>query len=444
MRPRAPRHWPQVVALLLFISLLAVFGWFYLRDEPPPNDSDLSVHLPPISDEQNGLVQLRHLPVAALDFDAFAKSQGVTDEALLTHIREGATRKDPLVDAYLAQAQPVFVQLDRILALPHFENTGAISAATTLPDVPIAFAVAQALRLEVIRSLQKGDYVTATKDTLRLRQLASRLTQGYTFIVQYLNANAIYGYSALSARELLNSPGLPATQLVMLANAYASNAPSMAAFQRTLAITYQIASSQLAHAYDSPSGAPGLDYLKFLWNRLTLKPNATRRELVDFYTQWGNALHDYYADIDFSALDAHNVHPNSGFARFAPNSGGHAFLIAVALSPEVLKYPYWEVAVDRLLRTGYAMRVYYVEHGALPPNLETLVPDYLPALPTQPHAGQPFHYDAARALIYSVGTSLKDTGGSHFAAEASSGAAPLDPLMDLAQPTLVLAFQNQK
>jgi hypothetical protein len=313
-----------------------------------------------------------------------------------------------------------------------------------LPDVPIAFAAAQALRLEVIRSLQKGDYATATIDTLRLRRLASRLTEGYTFMVQYLNANAIYGLSALSARDLLNSPGLPAPNLVTLANAYASDAPTMAAFERTLAITYQVANSQLVHAYESPPGAPGLDYLKFLWNRYTLKPNATRHELVDFYTKWGNALHDYYADIDFSALDAHNAHPNSGLARFAPNSGGRAFLIAVALSPEVLKYPYWEVAVDRLLRTGYAMRVYYVEHGALPPDLETLVPHYLPALPNQPHAGQPFHYDAARGLVYSVGTSLKDTGGSHFATGTTSGAAPVDPLMDLAQPTLVLTFQNQK
>jgi hypothetical protein len=345
------------------------------------------------------------------------------------------------VDAYLAQAQPVFLQLDRILASPHFENTGQISTATSLPDVPIALAVAQALRLEVIRGLQKGDYATATSDTLRLRLLASRLTEGYTFMVQYLNANAIYGLSALSARDLLNSPGLPATQLVTLANAYTSNAPTIAAFQRTLAITYQVANGQLAHAYESPSGAPGLDYLKFLWNRYTLKPNATRHDLVDFYTKWGSALHDYYADIDFSALDAHNVHPDSGFALLAPNSGGHAFLIAVALSPEVLKYPYWEVAVDRLLRTGYAMRVYYVEHGALPPDLETLVPHYLPALPTQPHAGQPFHYDEARGLIYSVGTSLKDTGGSHF---ATADAAPIDPLMDLAQPTLVLTFQEKK
>jgi len=432
------------VAFFLFLALLAVFGWFYLRDEPPPDDADLSVRIPSISDKQNGLVQLRQLPVTALDFSAFAKAQGVTDEALLTHIREGTTRKDPMVDAYLAQAQPVFLQLDRILASAHFENTGEISVATSLPDVPIAFAVAQALRLEIIRSLQKGDYATATNDTLRLRLLASRLTEGNTFMIQYMTANAIYGFSALSARDLLNSLGLPSTQLVTLANAYASNAPTMAAFQRTLAITYQVANNQLAHAYESPSGIHGLGYLEFYWDRLTLKPNATRHELVDFYIQWGNALHDYYADIDFSALDAHNVHPDSGLAFLAPNSGGHAFLIATAPSPEILKYPYWEVAVDRLLRTGYAMRVYYVEHGALPPNLETLVPNYLPALPKQPHAGQPFHYDAARGLVYSVGTSLKDTGGSHFANATASGAAPVDPLMDLAQPTLVLTFQNQK
>jgi hypothetical protein len=264
-------------------------------------------------------------------------------------------------------------------------------------------------------------------------------------MAQYLNANAIYGLSALSARDLLNSPALPAPQLVTLANAYTSNAPTMAAFLRTLAITYQVASGQLVQVYQPPPAKTNdLGYLEFLWNRITLKPNATRRELFDFYTGWRKALHGYYGDIDFSALDAHNSHPDSGLARLAPNSGGHAFLIAVALSPEVLKYPYWQVAVDRLLRTGYAMRVYYVEQGALPPSLETLVPHYLPALPTQPHEGQPFHYDEARGLIYSVGTSLKDTGGSHFATAASSVTAPVDPLMDLAQPTLVLTFQNQK
>ena len=348
------------------------------------------------------------------------------------------------MDTFLAQAQPTFTQLDKVLALPHFENTGDISGGTPLPDVPIAFAVAQALRLEVIRSLQKGDYATATKDTLRLRRLASRLTEGYTFITQYLNANAVYGLSALSARDLLNAPSLPEAQLDTLAHAYETNAPSLAAFQRTLDLTYQVANSQLAQAYRYPPKAHGLDYLKFLWDRLTFKPNATHRELADFYGSWGKALQLPYADINFSPLEARNVHPHSGLAFLAPNSGGHAFLISTALSPKVLQYPYWEVAMDRLLRTGYAMRVYYVEHGTLPLTLASLVPRYLPALPSQPLEGQPFQYDRSRGLLYSVGTSLKDSGGSRYAtALISTGPAPEDPLMDLSQPTLVLTFQKK-
>lgn len=64
----------------------------------------------------------------------------------------------------------------------------------------------------------------------------------------------------------------------------------------------------------------------------------------------------------------------------------------------------------RLLRLVIACRLYEARHGRLPGQLEALVPELLPAVPRDPFDGRPFRYVRERALVYSVGVDLKDSG----------------------------------
>src|SRR5581483_3051059 len=49
-------------------------------------------------------------------------------------------------------------------------------------------------------------------------------------------------------------------------------------------------------------------------------------------------------------------------------------------------------AVFRLLQTDLSLRLYHHDRGSWPQKLDQLVPDYLPALPIDPHTGRTFIY----------------------------------------------------
>lgn len=70
-------------------------------------------------------------------------------------------------------------------------------------------------------------------------------------------------------------------------------------------------------------------------------------------------------------------------------------------------------ATIRLLITDLAVRLHRDEHGSLPPNLQALVPRYLPAMPVDPFSGESIIYrpQGDDFVVYSVGLDGKDDGG---------------------------------
>jgi hypothetical protein len=76
---------------------------------------------------------------------------------------------------------------------------------------------------------------------------------------------------------------------------------------------------------------------------------------------------------------------------------------------------YRAVAMRRMARIALAMRLYELDHGERPLSLESLVPEYLPALPVDPFSDgqQTFGYlrDDVRPRIYSINTNGIDDDG---------------------------------
>jgi hypothetical protein len=61
-----------------------------------------------------------------------------------------------------------------------------------------------------------------------------------------------------------------------------------------------------------------------------------------------------------------------------------------------------------------ALRRFQLRHGQLPPSLEALVPEFLPAVPYDCMVGQPLRYRLKADggyVLYSVGEDGKDDGG---------------------------------
>lgn len=77
-------------------------------------------------------------------------------------------------------------------------------------------------------------------------------------------------------------------------------------------------------------------------------------------------------------------------------------------------------------RTILALRAYQLTHGNLPPDLNTLVPEFLDAVPIDDFDGQPLRYSAEKKIVYSVGKNLKDDGGDDRNSSNDQSARHLD------------------
>ncbi|MBX3179968.1 MAG: hypothetical protein KF886_21665 [Candidatus Hydrogenedentes bacterium] len=79
--------------------------------------------------------------------------------------------------------------------------------------------------------------------------------------------------------------------------------------------------------------------------------------------------------------------------------------------------PVWEArACDRMSEAAIAVERWRRENGMLPNSLESLVPDFFPAIPRDPYDGQPLRYrvEGAGYLLHCVGLNLADDGGATY------------------------------
>jgi hypothetical protein len=71
-------------------------------------------------------------------------------------------------------------------------------------------------------------------------------------------------------------------------------------------------------------------------------------------------------------------------------------------------------ATAQVTATGIAAHRWRLKHGKLPPSLQTLVPDFLPAVPADPFDGKPLRWviKGDELVVYSIGQNRVDDGGT--------------------------------
>lgn len=72
-------------------------------------------------------------------------------------------------------------------------------------------------------------------------------------------------------------------------------------------------------------------------------------------------------------------------------------------------------AAQRVTLTAIALKRYQLKNGKYPMNLDSLVPEFLPAVAVDPVNGRPLHYRLTADgtfLLYSVGENGRDDGGN--------------------------------
>jgi hypothetical protein len=71
-------------------------------------------------------------------------------------------------------------------------------------------------------------------------------------------------------------------------------------------------------------------------------------------------------------------------------------------------------AARQMTVTAIALKRYQLKHGNYPPNLDSLVPEFVPTVPLDPVDGKPLRYQPkadGTFLLYSIGENGVDDGG---------------------------------
>lgn len=96
-----------------------------------------------------------------------------------------------------------------------------------------------------------------------------------------------------------------------------------------------------------------------------------------------------------------------------PNFGGRAAAWNAAYgSVYKLEDSLGYLTRNRQIRLVLALRLHALDKGNLPPNLEELIPAYLPEVPEDAYSGKPMLWNAAKEIVYAVGNDMRDDGGS--------------------------------
>jgi hypothetical protein len=440
------------VALDLYTSLI-------IPDVAPPDDSSLFIapRFYPLG--QNGITYfLGSFPYAARDPDFLANTtaHGVTSSDA-QKILDGQLRNDAVVDAFLRHAQPSVDHLASVLDRPYFSSTGPINFWNrSFLFFNKARPVARTLRLAAFRHLQAGGDAAATQDVLLLRLFATRICERPEQLPVVLGASVIANLADDPAIALLNSLALSLDDQAALAQAFSGDKYWTNALRQSLAYQYQMLAHELRDKYSDPIGSltdgtssndpPAVVKAAMDdWLRITFHPNYVRQQLFPYFQQMRVALQGPFSKIKvrnpFADSSLYPPVRNSSLA--SPNLGSWFYIECVIPSYQLsFAHAYLRDAQDRLFQTGFALRRYFTDHGVLPSTLHFLVPAYLPAIPIDPFNGQPLHYNPAKGLLYSVGISLKDTGGSSFHGPYRYHPNDPTPFNDLSQPTLLLTFQT--
>ena len=449
------------VAVIVGVPLL-VTAWFYIGgietgDTSLPDDADLLWSPPEVADEDNAFIAIMAatnlINCTTLGTNSWDKvdMSFVSGYANINTNRDSTARRiraDPgageKADRILADNEAFYAAFAKGLERKGFRNTlPPLSKEIRFTVLPLGvfFRMSNLWRLKIQREMECGEWSAAVSDVETLHRFGRIVSDNATTIVDINVGNSIESMARSKIQDLVTCGGLTASQLARFAelvDADAKAEPENVARAVKGEYTYLRAHLDLM----SPEYVLSLvgftfstaDKLKEICKKICSKEFGVSvsegssldrvaeclvRTVVSWpgyfrYTFHRKTTQKRLADVAHKALkgeidDAAN--DDCHFGVFARNGMGRAIVRAAAFACQqtvVGKYRLRAVFARGKTQLVIAAARWRLDHdGELPPTLDALVPQYLPAVPLDPCSKdcKPLNYDAATGVVWSVGES---------------------------------------
>jgi len=409
------------VPVLLIVVLVLVF-LNASRDIAPPNTADLVPQRVEVADDENAFTHFNA---------AFAAADVPEKDELFHEILDG-TKSDPeYVADILARNAEALKLLDRGLACRVYQAPEVHTIDDPLDYIMNLRTLSRLLWLKAAHDREAGRWADATtdcRDLLRLGDLAERDAGCF---VHYLVGLALLGQGLDASEKLAGSPDVPEEQLQRLAKALADVGPLDRGLVQSLKGEYQMSSNTVDDLAEGNIhfGEGELKDLPLARVGYVFQPNKTKQLFAEIFRDYLKNVPLPPAQRKFIDIEQWIGHRKNKVAFFlGSNSVGKILVALMCPATEAVLQAgsrrQGNLAATRLI---VACRRYEIDHGSLPPTLDSLVPECLDAVPADPYDGKPMRYVRARAIVYSIGKDFADAGGSQ---RTASGQMPGDENYD--------------
>lgn len=399
------------VGVVAVVAVISMAG----RDIPEPDVSDMMVERLELPAEDNAFTHFLSAadalcwPTNATLVADYLEGKPVEADAL-AEILDGNGEVRELIrrgNQCLRCIAPEVKGFDDVL--PHlspWRNMGRVLAAQTR------------------QSRLAGRYAEATESCITLLRFSDLIQKDAEGIVHYLVGLSILNIGLEQAQDLARDNDMPLDAMNRLSSALAELGPFAPGLVRAIKVEYRA----VAHTTDR-LGAGEFDWSQ-LSNlsggepnprlkgkripRYVFQPNRTKLAFANLYR---NVIAD--APLAYANMKRIDAEEALGLNRSRPNMllrpngvGRVLYGLLVPATDRLLEHTCRAECARSATRLVVACQQYRHRGGAYPDRLESLVPDFLPAVPVDPFDGRAFRYDPSRGIVYSVGLDLQDSGGS--------------------------------
>ncbi|TDU73302.1 hypothetical protein EI77_01772 [Prosthecobacter fusiformis] len=427
-RQRLPRRssdfsWNSLISLALGTLGLTLLAWIYLHDTPRDSDEDLR---PQVSVDQTPTTQapvkLRAflnsvLPVEDISLRAQAPWTWETP-ALSSFVRANGTALDNLRDL-----------LEDYDWHPH-HSSWYLEDASNHPNWRHAACLLQAQAAYLAR---RGDEEPAFVAAIDLAEMSRRLQEVWAWSGYMQRALELQTASVQILGELLKSTHLDSATLGRFQEEFIQCRPDDDLMRQACA-AYYIHEKKLLLG---PASGELLDTMPD--GRLHRRPGRLFFKINETLGLFASAFRNLrdeitrppYTRLSVDVTSVNRIRLTT--PRFYhPNSNGEAYF-SNRIEPHLRLPEEHSLAQARhgLVRCLFAIRRFVADQHKLPSQINDLTPKFLTSVPMDPFSGEPFQYDTARGLLYSVGSNLIGEGGR----------PSLLPMEDEREPTLELGIK---
>lgn len=373
----------SLVGLVVVALIAAVCFW---PDSAAPDDSDL-MPKPSAAGE-----------AAFPDFQALGGSVAASDEerAFITAQSSGGITDVRRVQALLARNEAALELFARFAAHPTFADPAFrdLTKVNFKTPVPLLHPVATAARLSGLRSellLARGETEEALQDAFRAHDAGRMLMSSGSQLMEFLVGALILEDAVNRVRAAALAPNSSRAGRLEAARRLGAPTRSAASLQEALRYEYVTAAWTAEHLVEMSDRDASFEKGPALLARagLLYNPKATRALFAERYRLLVAEAGKPCGAASVPPLERPSLVPR-------PNLVG--IIIFHVGIPDFAKIYARRCASDAAAASAavdIAVESYRRDHGGAPPSsLAELLPEYLDAVPPDPHTGEPLAYAA--------------------------------------------------